>query len=100
VPTYEYKCERCGKVFEKFQKMSDEPVKKCPGCKGKVYRLIGAGSGIIFKGSGFYHTDYKNPSTRASGSTKSQGTDKEPCPKPKSEGCKNCSLNKDKEKDG
>ena len=60
MPTYEYKCEECGHLFEKFQKMTDEPVRKCPECGGKVKRLISSGAGLIFKGSGFYQTDYKN----------------------------------------
>ena len=59
MPTYEYECSGCGKVFEKFQSMTEAPLKKCPYCKGRVKRLIGSGSGIIFKGSGFYATDYK-----------------------------------------
>ena len=65
MPTYEYECEKCGKHFEKFQDMSDEPLKRCPECDGPVRRFIGAGAGIIFKGSGFYETDYKRSSTRA-----------------------------------
>ena len=59
MPTYEYECGKCGNVFEAFQSMNDQPIKKCPKCKGKVQRLIGKGAGIIFKGSGFYETDYK-----------------------------------------
>jgi putative FmdB family regulatory protein len=60
VPTYEYKCEACGHAFENFQPMSADPIKKCPVCgKNKVKRLIGAGAGLIFKGSGFYITDYR-----------------------------------------
>ena len=59
MPTYDYECSKCGHKFEKFQKMSDKPLRSCPKCKGKVHRLIGGGSGIIFKGSGFYETDYK-----------------------------------------
>ena len=60
MPTYEYECEGCGHSFEEFQYMSDKPLKKCPKCaKMKLQRLIGAGAGIIFKGSGFYETDYK-----------------------------------------
>ncbi len=61
MPTYEYQCEKCGTVFEAFQSMSDPPLKRCqnPKCKGKVKRLVSAGSGLIFKGSGFYITDYK-----------------------------------------
>ncbi|NOZ46284.1 MAG: zinc ribbon domain-containing protein [Chlorobi bacterium] len=60
MPTYEYRCNECGKRFELFQKMSDKPIESCPTCKGNVTRLIGAGMGIIFKGSGFYETDYKH----------------------------------------
>ena len=60
MPTYDYKCTECNHTFEVFQRMSDEPLKSCPKCKGAVKRLIGAGAGPIFKGSGFYQTDYKN----------------------------------------
>jgi len=59
MPTYEYECTKCGHSFEFFQGMRDEPLKKCPKCSGFVKRLIGKGAGIIFKGSGFYATDYK-----------------------------------------
>jgi putative FmdB family regulatory protein len=65
MPTYEYKCLSCGHDFEMFQKMMDEPLKKCPKCNGEVKRLLGAGAGPIFKGSGFYHTDYKNSKTES-----------------------------------
>ncbi len=61
MPTYDYKCQKCGHRFELFQTMSAKPLTKCPECEGKVKRLIGSGSGIIFKGSGFYCTDYKKP---------------------------------------
>ena len=60
MPTYEYECQKCGHLFERFQNMSDERVKTCPECRGKVKRLLGAGAGIIFKGSGFYQTDYRS----------------------------------------
>ena len=60
MPTYGYVCRGCGYEFEKFQSMKDEPLKRCPECgKDKLHRKIGAGAGIIFKGSGFYCTDYK-----------------------------------------
>ncbi len=59
MPTYEYRCDECGYVFEEFQSMNDEPLTTCPKCKGSVQRLIGPGAGLIFKGSGFYLTDYK-----------------------------------------
>ena len=60
MPTYEYECSACGHGFETLQSMVDKKLKKCPKCgKLKLHRLIGAGSGIIFKGTGFYETDYK-----------------------------------------
>lgn len=59
MPTYEYRCLKCKKTFEKFQPMTADPLKKCVHCKGKVERLIGGGAGLIFKGTGFYCTDYK-----------------------------------------
>jgi len=62
MPTYEYECTKCGYTFEKFQRMSEEPLKRCPKCRCKVKRLIGSGAGIIFKGSGFYETDYRSKS--------------------------------------
>ena len=61
MPTYDYECEACGHAFELFQSMTDPIRKKCPECgKLKLIRLIGAGGGLIFKGSGFYITDYKH----------------------------------------
>lgn len=61
MPTYEYKCDACGNAFEKFQPITSAPVRKCPKCgKNKVRRLISAGGGMIFKGSGFYITDYRD----------------------------------------
>ena len=61
MPTYDYKCEACGHRFEKFQSMSSASIRKCPKCgKSKVKRLIGTGAGLIFKGSGFYITDYRD----------------------------------------
>ena len=61
MPTYDYECDACRHKFELFQSMTASPVKKCPQCgKLKVRRLIGAGAGIIFKGSGFYCTDYRD----------------------------------------
>lgn len=59
MPTYEYECLDCGYHFEMFQMMNDEPIKTCPKCYRPVRRLIGTGSGIIFKGTGFYATDYR-----------------------------------------
>ena len=61
MPTYEYKCTACGHAFERFQSITAEPIKRCPECgKAKVKRLIGTGAGLIFKGSGFYITDYRD----------------------------------------
>ena len=65
MPTYEYECDKCGKRFELFQNMSDAPLQHCPECGGTVKRLIGAGAGVIFKGSGFYATDYRRNQPRA-----------------------------------
>jgi putative FmdB family regulatory protein len=63
MPTYEYACPKCGHQFEQFQSMRDEPLKKCPKCKkAGLKRLVGSGAGLIFKGTGFYITDYKNKS--------------------------------------
>src|SRR5580658_10537900 len=63
MPTYEYKCNKCGHRFEKFQSIMAGPIKKCPECgKNAVERLISAGGGLIFKGSGFYITDYRDAS--------------------------------------
>ncbi len=77
MPTYEYECDNCNKTFEVFQKITDEPLKKCPKCNKKISRLIGGGSGVIFKGSGFYATDYRKSGTSAS------------CPADK-KGCSSC----------
>jgi len=73
MPTYDYQCEKCGKTFELFQSMKDEPLSVCPKqcCQqetwgeGKVKRLLGTGAGLIFKGSGFYTTDYRSSSYKA-----------------------------------
>jgi len=63
MPTYEYQCDACGNKFEKFQSIKSAPIKKCPKCgKNKVRRLISSGAGLIFKGSGFYITDYRSDS--------------------------------------
>ncbi|HIA91374.1 MAG TPA: zinc ribbon domain-containing protein [Candidatus Marinimicrobia bacterium] len=60
MPTYDYICNKCGHTFELFQSMTETPRKTCPVCKRVVRRLVSGGSGLIFKGSGFYLTDYKN----------------------------------------
>lgn len=60
MPTYDYECSKCGHTYEVFQSMTEEPKKRCPECKGKVQRLISGGAGILFKGTGFYQTDYRS----------------------------------------
>jgi len=61
VPTYDYRCDECQHTFEEFQSFSDKVLKKCPACgKAKLRRLIGTGAAVIFKGSGFYQTDYRS----------------------------------------
>jgi putative FmdB family regulatory protein len=62
MPTYEYRCKACAFKFERFQRMTDEPVKICSKCGGEVEKLISAGGGILFKGNGFYITDHRSES--------------------------------------
>lgn len=70
MPNYDYECKSCGHNFEEFQSMSDAPLKKCPSCgKRTLRRLIGGGSGIIFRGSGFYVNDSKSAKKSDSTST-------------------------------
>ena len=82
MPTYDYICENCGNAFEQFQSITARPLRKCPECaKMKLRRLIGSGSGVIFKGSGFYETDYRSDSykkaeKKENGSSKTESTDK------------------------
>jgi putative FmdB family regulatory protein len=85
MPTYEYKCLNCGKIFELFQPMNAEHIKNCPECNGPVKRLIGTGSGPIFKGSGFYQTDYKKkpPESPIKKDDKSKKQEKKSTDKPK-----------------
>ena len=72
MPTYDYRCERCGHTFDAFQRMSEDALTECPQCgEHALKRLIGSGAGIIFKGSGFYETDYKRSRTE-SGSKSSE----------------------------
>lgn len=78
MPTYDYECNECGRVFEVFQNMSDDPISACEECGGPVRRLIGGGLGIIFKGSGFYVTDNKsgskNPASKTPAKAKEGGS--------------------------
>lgn len=82
MPTYEYECVECGHRFEAFQSMSDEPLKECEHCKGPVKRLIFGGTGIIFKGSGFYVNDSSKAGKQ---STVADSTSKESKPAEKTE---------------
>src|SRR5947209_8681581 len=66
MPTYEYKCQACGYAFERFHSITAPTIKRCPECgKAKVKRLMGTGAGVIFKGSGFYTTDYRSESYKS-----------------------------------
>ncbi len=78
MPTYDYYCTDCKFEFEEFQSMASEPMHICPKCNGTVQRKISGGTGLIFKGSGFYITDYKNKKTSPASTPtpKSQDTDK------------------------
>jgi len=84
MPTYEYSCQKCGQNFEAFQSMRDEPFRECPKnlCRlpkwghGKVKRLLGTGAGLIFKGSGFYITDYRSDSYKEAAKKESPVTSK------------------------
>ncbi|TXJ46292.1 FmdB family zinc ribbon protein [Brachyspira pilosicoli] len=71
MPTYEYKCKKCGHEFEEFQSMTAEPKAKCPVCKGSAKRIISLNVGVIFKGSGFYVNDYKGKNSTSSSSSSS-----------------------------
>jgi putative FmdB family regulatory protein len=74
MPTYEYKCAACGHTFERFQSIMANPIKRCPECgKAKVKRLLGTGAGVIFKGSGFYTTDYRSDAYNKSAKADSGG---------------------------
>jgi putative FmdB family regulatory protein len=79
MPTYEYACDSCGFSFEKFQSMADDPLKVCPECGKNIRRVIHGGSGVIFKGSGFYVNDAKKKSGPAC-ETCSSGGSSSGCP--------------------
>ena len=80
MPTYDYRCNACGHEFEEFQMMSEAELKKCPECKkNKLERLIGMGAGFLFKGSGYYLTDYRSDSYKdAKKADKSASQEKKP----------------------
>ena len=89
MPTYEYRCNECKHEFEVFQTITAEPVSICPECNGDVTRLISGGAGFLFKGDGFYTTDYRSESYK-----KGEKADKE-ASKPKSESSKSESSKSD-----
>lgn len=92
MPTYEYECAGCGRNFELFQKITDTAIDKCPKCRSsKVRRLISAGVGIIFKGKGFYATDYRKD-TRTADKPKTEAPGS--CPAAANPGCAGCSHNR------
>src|ERR1700761_9534642 len=75
MPTYEYECENCGHRFDEFQSFKDEPLKKCPACgKETLRRLFGTGAAVLFKGSGFYETDYRSDSYKAAAKKDAEAT--------------------------
>ncbi len=90
MPTYDYRCEACSHVFEQFQSIKAEPIRKCPKCgKLKVKRVIGHGGGVLFKGSGFYETDYRSKSYKEAASKDTKGgAGTSPAPSKPSKDCK------------
>ncbi|HET7338885.1 MAG TPA: zinc ribbon domain-containing protein [Candidatus Dormibacteraeota bacterium] len=74
MPTYGYRCTSCGHQFEVFQRMSADPVETCPNCQGKVTRMLYP-TGVVFKGSGYYSTDYKGSGSSASSNGSSASSD-------------------------
>ncbi|MGL4514925.1 MAG: FmdB family zinc ribbon protein [Lacipirellulaceae bacterium] len=86
MPTYDYECDACGHEFELFQAMSEAVKKKCPECaKLKLRRLFGTGAAIVFKGSGFYETDYRSDSYKKAAEKDKKGGDSKPSDSAKSE---------------
>jgi len=89
MPTYEYECTKCGKIFELFQSITERPINRCKFCKGRVNRLIGTGGGIIFKGNGFYATDYKKNGKDSK--TPTEKKESPSCPAKEGGSCADCS---------
>lgn len=86
MPTYEYRCSGCSTNFELFQKISDKPAKSCPECGGSVQRIISSGAGFLFKGSGFYATDYRSESYKKQ-AKEEKGSSSSPPPAKKDNCC-------------
>jgi putative FmdB family regulatory protein len=73
MPTYDYECDSCGKTLEIFQRITDDPLRECPACgKQSLRRLFGTGAAIVFKGSGFYQTDYRSPAYKSAAEKESK----------------------------
>ena len=89
MPTYEYECRICGYSFDAFQSFSDAPLKDCPQCGREIRRVINGGSGVIFKGSGFYVTDKKNSAAGSSKKTAGSGAE---TPKTEGASCPGCAA--------
>lgn len=80
MPTYEYECSRCGHRMDAFQSITARPLRKCPECgRMGLRRLISAGAGVIFKGAGFYQTDYRSESYKKAAAAEKNATAGEPC---------------------
>jgi putative FmdB family regulatory protein len=93
MPTYEYECAGCGQRLEEFQSITAKPLKKCPACgKNKLQRLLGTGATLIFKGSGFYQTDYRSESYQKA--AKAEKDSSSPAKETKSEGTKTSETKK------
>jgi putative FmdB family regulatory protein len=79
MPTYEYHCDACEHNFDEFQSIKDEPLTKCPACgKKKLRRVFGTGAAILFKGSGFYQTDYRSESYKSAAKAEQEAASKTP----------------------
>lgn len=79
MPTYDYVCDACEHAFELFQSIKDDPIKKCPQCgKNKLRRLIGPGAAVLFRGSGFYQTDYRSASYKKAAKAEKGSSTSEP----------------------
>jgi putative FmdB family regulatory protein len=76
MPTYEYRCTACGAEFEKFQRMSEEPAADCTACGKPAERRLSGGAGLLFKGSGFYITDYRSDSYKQAAKSENGGSEK------------------------
>ncbi|MFA6600393.1 MAG: zinc ribbon domain-containing protein [Candidatus Omnitrophota bacterium] len=97
MPTYDYECDACGHAFEKVQPMIANAIKKCPKCgKNKARRLIGTGGGILFKGKGFYQTDYR--SSKYNEAAKKDVPAPKECPAAGGKGCGSCEHKGNKKK--